>query len=471
MALLDDEELLKSTISATPRNQILGLLSDFIAQGYDPRRTQQMQGISKFLMAPEISQTLDLLSYDPSGRSLFTGAGGLGGTTRMRPEALDALLTLAPMAGPAARLAGRGIMATKGLPVGASIKNVGKTDLVTGLPLNSDGTVTLFHHTNKTAAEQIAKSGRLKSAGEPSVYLTTEKATTTGYGDVAVPVRVKPSLLNLDDEFPSGRMDFRIDTGKPKGSVPVTVEKQSFQYPQQAALDLAQQRAALPVEQGGLGLPGSNTAEQRAAAMGGKDMVHFSRAGGDYQTLDSGKYAIAPFDAVGTHVGTPQAAMERFQNTVGYKVNNPNYANDELRGVTYPVTILGNKPLMNQNGMPFGEDDLSALLRQQGGHNYSDIQGGKMTYQDMNADLRKKLFEEQGYTSIPYYNEVEGKGSISYIVPPENIRSRFAAFDPFRRSSAIAATMGAAAPDLLAAQQDEEMRKLQQLGLLGMVAP
>jgi hypothetical protein len=112
MALLDDEELLKSTISATPRNQILGLLSDFIAQGYDPRRTQQMQGISKFLMAPEISQTLDRLSYDPSGRSLFTGAGGLGGTTRMRPEALDAALAVAPMAGPAARLAGRGAVAT-----------------------------------------------------------------------------------------------------------------------------------------------------------------------------------------------------------------------------------------------------------------------------------------------------------------------------------------------------------------------
>jgi len=118
MALLDDEELLKSTISATPRNQVLGLLSDFIAQGYDPRRTQQMQGISKFLMAPEISQTLDRLSYDPSGRSLFTGAGGLGGTTRMRPEALDAALAVAPMAGRAAQM-------TKGLPVGASIRNVG----------------------------------------------------------------------------------------------------------------------------------------------------------------------------------------------------------------------------------------------------------------------------------------------------------------------------------------------------------
>ena len=54
---------------------------------------------------------------------------------------------------------------------------------------------------------------------------------------------------------------------------------------------------------------------------------------------------------------------------------------------------------------------------------------------------------------------------------PDLFRSRFAAFDPFRRSAAVAATMGAAAPDLLAAQQDEEMRKLQQLGLLGMVAP
>ena len=221
-----------------------------------------------------------------------------------------------------------------------------------------------------------------------------------------------------------------------------------FQYPQEEAMRLAQQRAALPAEQGGLGLPVSNTAEQRAAAQYGKDMVHFSRAGGDYTTLDSGKFATAPFDAVGTHVGTPQAAMDRFRNTTA--------TTDQIKGATYPVTILGDRPLMNANGMPFGEDDLNAFLRQQGGHNWSDIQGGKMTYQDMNAKLRKKLFEEQGYTSIPYYNEVEGKGSISYIVPPDNIRSRFAAFDPFRRNAAIAAAMGAAAPDLLAAQPKQQ---------------
>ena len=38
--------------------------------------------------------------------------------------------------------------------------------------------------------------------------------------------------------------------------------------PQDEALALAQQRAALPVEQGGLGLGPANTAAERAAAMG-----------------------------------------------------------------------------------------------------------------------------------------------------------------------------------------------------------
>lgn len=199
--------------------------------------------------------------------------------------------------------------------------------------------------------------------------------------------------------------------------------------------DTAQRNAALPVEQGGLGLPANNTYIDRANAPGmfPEDAVHFSRAGGDYTTLDSGKYAIAPFDAVGTHVGTPQAAMERFENTVGYKVNDPNYINDELKGASYPVRISNSKPLMNQNGMPFGEEDLNTLLRQAGGHNSPDISGGD---RELNAKLRKKLFEDQGYTNIPYFNEVEGKGSVSQIVPPANIRSRYAAYDPFRRHEA-----------------------------------
>ena len=253
-------------IRPTPRNPLLGLIADAMMGGLaymeDPRRTQQLQGLGGLLSDTGIAQTVDRLA---SGEPLTKGSGF---ATRMKPETAAAAMTLGPEAVPIGRAAMGALRATKGLPVGMGIKSVGTIDELTGLPLNPDGTVTLFHHTNKNAAEQIAKTGRLKSAGEPSVYLTTQKTPDTGYGDVVVPVRVRPSMLNLDDEFPGGRMDFRIDVGRPKGSIPVVVEKPSFEYPQEEALRLAQQRAALPVSEGGLGLPPNNTPMDRARAMG-----------------------------------------------------------------------------------------------------------------------------------------------------------------------------------------------------------
>jgi hypothetical protein len=109
-----------------------------------------------------------------------------------------------------------------------------ETDESTGLPLNPDGTVTVYHHTNKRAANAIRESGKLTSAGEPDVYVTTRAITDTGYGDTAVAIRVEPSRLTLDDEFPDGRRDFRLSVGKPKGSISVDVidplkENQIFQ--------------------------------------------------------------------------------------------------------------------------------------------------------------------------------------------------------------------------------------------------
>jgi len=82
------------TLSATPRNEYLGALADLIAQSYSPVRTQQMQGTARLLSMPAISQTLDRLSY---GEPLTTGAGM---TTRVRPEALEAAMAVAPMAQP-----------------------------------------------------------------------------------------------------------------------------------------------------------------------------------------------------------------------------------------------------------------------------------------------------------------------------------------------------------------------------------
>ena len=81
----------EDTIGATPRNQVLGYLADLAAASYAPQRTQQMQGVAQFLSVPAISQTLDRLSY---GEPLTTGAGM---TTRVRPEALEAAMALAPL--------------------------------------------------------------------------------------------------------------------------------------------------------------------------------------------------------------------------------------------------------------------------------------------------------------------------------------------------------------------------------------
>jgi hypothetical protein len=44
------------------------------------------------------------------------------------------------------------------------------------------------------------------------VYVSTAKSGT-GYGDHVVAIDVDPKKLILDDEFPDGRMDFRINTG------------------------------------------------------------------------------------------------------------------------------------------------------------------------------------------------------------------------------------------------------------------
>jgi RNA:NAD 2'-phosphotransferase (TPT1/KptA family) len=86
----------------------------------------------------------------------------------------------------------------------------------TGLPLNPDKTVTVYHHTSKENSDKIKKTGKLISKGEPHVYVTTRKEPDTGYGEVAVPIRINPRHLQIDDEFPNGRKDYSIYVGSKK---------------------------------------------------------------------------------------------------------------------------------------------------------------------------------------------------------------------------------------------------------------
>jgi hypothetical protein len=81
------------------------------------------------------------------------------------------------------------------------------------LVTNPDGTVTLYHGTTKEAAQKIIQERKLLSAGEPDVYMTTDPMA--GYGDgTTVKFNIDPKHINLDDEFPSGRVDFRMPAAK-----------------------------------------------------------------------------------------------------------------------------------------------------------------------------------------------------------------------------------------------------------------
>lgn len=185
---------------------------------------------------------------------------------------------------------------------------------------------------------------------------------------------------------------------------------------------IAQRNAAMPVEKGGLGLHPENTAHDRAKAMGFTiPAVHFSRHGIETSTLDSSKYAISPFDAVGTHFGTKEAAHHRFTNTVG------NY--DEIKpSNSYPV-LIKNKPYLDKSGNEWAEHQLNLHLRDLGGYNNQGVAYNRETA----LKLRNKVFDNADH--IPYKNDVEHAGSVSYIAPPKSVRSIHAAFDPMKKDS------------------------------------
>ena len=96
-------------IRPTPRNPFLGGLADLLEASTSPERTQQMQGIMSMLGVPAVASTLNRMSY---GAPLTSGAGGLGGTTRVLPDVLDAALAVAPMAPAAGKAAGKAAVAT-----------------------------------------------------------------------------------------------------------------------------------------------------------------------------------------------------------------------------------------------------------------------------------------------------------------------------------------------------------------------
>jgi hypothetical protein len=93
---------------------------------------------------------------------------------------------------------------------------------ILGVPLNANGTVTLYFPTNNASAREVAKTKRLKAVNPTAnrIYLTNESSPAAVRGrlgnidqgpvEANVMVHVRPELLQFDMEHADGRKDFFI---------------------------------------------------------------------------------------------------------------------------------------------------------------------------------------------------------------------------------------------------------------------
>jgi hypothetical protein len=199
---------------------------------------------------------------------------------------------------------------------------------------------------------------------------------------------------------------------------------------QEKALKLAQERAALPPSKGGLGLPADNTAQQRAKAMGfDKDVYHGSKQDFDKFKGDQPVFAAEDPDIAGL-----------YGNTI-YPL--------KLRGEELEISDLANGKHGNV---------AENLAKELGVYDEADA--------FKNSDNRERelinMLAGKGIDRLKIVDMSDMGGvQTQHAVPAgsDNIRSRFAAFDPFRKDAAIAAAMGVLAPDLLAKETDEHKAK------------
>lgn len=91
-----------ATMRPTPRNEFLGLLSDAYKWMQSPERAQQMQGFAGLLGTTGVPQTIERMAYGEPLTNI-----GRANVPLLKPETADALMTVAPIAKPAAVMAGR----------------------------------------------------------------------------------------------------------------------------------------------------------------------------------------------------------------------------------------------------------------------------------------------------------------------------------------------------------------------------
>jgi len=366
----------------------------------------------------------------------------------------------------------------------------------------------------------IAKTAKMGLSNMWNGMDTTSKAATVAglvpfYGDIAgvandarlyaenpemrTPVNYGLSALGMLPLMPSMGTIRGIGKGLEKSIVP-PVQKVA---PQDEALRLAQERAALPVEQGGLGLPVDNTPQQRAMALEwdtpayhGRvmddmpnnempDAVRGGSVGHAYLTDNpdvSSSYAMTSTPTNSSSyamTSTPTNSIENIELAKLIKGYSP---------TNYPLLVKSGRQLTEKNDIYdiISPADLAEILSKYTSKlDYREFLNDKDLKEVLNGVLDMFVPEYSG-ESMPknlsrlfgfleenpvykkdlhqkfdslIYNDLEAGGKTIVPFDKDNIRSRFAAFDPYRKSAAVAAAMGVAAPDLMADEKQKPAKK------------
>ena len=171
-------------IRPTPQqNPLLGLLAERLkqAQGFAAKPFGYSNPPAEMLMSllgiPAVQQTMERMAY---GEPLTTGSGM---TTQVRPEVAEAALTVAPAAG----LLGK---ATKGLPVGMSIKPV--DDLASLLTTSREsfvpgveaGKELIVHH--NITPQKLANVEKVGGMPVPSIAVSNVENPMMEFGNISL---------------------------------------------------------------------------------------------------------------------------------------------------------------------------------------------------------------------------------------------------------------------------------------------
>jgi hypothetical protein len=183
---------------------------------------------------------------------------------------------------------------------------------------------------------------------------------------------------------------------------------------------------------------------------GWSDVYHWSRSPNDFTEFDPSK-STSSMSQLGPHVGTKEAANARY---MGYTDST---GDPSPLGFTLPLKADLSKQFVNPStGKPWSEIDLEMLV--------SALADEHGVDRRVVAPIIRDRLAREGYTSIPYVNDVEDAGNISHIMLTERpssrdavLRSRFAKFDPsMRNMKNLSAGVAAGAVGLEAAQYDPD---------------